>query len=145
MKKLIAITMVTFGLMVGFDLATQQASAYSWHSGTPSFAKGYWHTRGRGSVTFHVFKNHVWFRYSGWSRYGSRKWRAPWHGYDHTRFAYKVKSAALVYVDNQQDGQWLYLGVEKISQNHIRLFTQKSIKGGMVYFYKPENLYRGIK
>jgi hypothetical protein len=145
MRKLVAMISMTFGLTVGLGLYTQQARAKSVHYGTPMFAKGYWHTRGQASITYHIFKNHIWVRYSGWNWIGKHQVRPPWHGYDHTRFVYETKSAALACAEDRQTGTWFYLGIETISQNHIRLFTQKSLSRSTIYFYKPNNLYRGVR
>lgn len=125
MKKLIAIIMMTFGLVVGLGFGTQQASA-SGHAGTPSFAKGYWHTRGRVSGTYHIFKNHFWFRYSGWNRYGKHKWRAPWHGYDRVRYWLEpgsdgVRTSANVRAYDPQTGKHLEFTLIRVSKSKIYL------------------------
>ena len=128
----------------------QRTYAASWHSGTPSFAKGYWHNSQSGSrgTTYRIFKNKIWFRVSGWSYFPNHhRMRLPWHGYDYIKFKYDTSDVAILHFRNPQTGKWSYLELEKgKNKNRVNLYWAEHVQGLIASFHnEPEKLYRGVK
>lgn len=117
------------------------ASAATWHYGTPKWAHGYWHDRGKYSNTVHIFKNNYWFRISGWNRsIKHHPMRFPWHGYTHVKYQGTTSDSMWFKVYNPQTGKHQYIALTKDSKNVIEMSNYENSEFGTYY-----KLYRDIR
>lgn len=129
-------------LILFTGLSRTHVSASTWHSGTPSWTHGYWHTKGgAGATTFHFFKGHIWNRNSGWQRvFGNKKSRAPWHGDDCAKYQMLTKKVAFIHARVAQTGTYEYLGIQKVSKNKLKMGYWDNDEQAYTDVF---NLYRG--
>lgn len=77
----------------------------NFHSGSPSYAHGYWHDSHYTSL---IRGTHYWFRISGWNNIGKDKFRFPYHGYDRMHYI-QERDHDLILAYNAQTGFYNYL------------------------------------
>jgi hypothetical protein len=90
-------------------VATNSPTAWykkiNFHSGSPSYAHGYWHDRHYTSL---IRGTHYWFRISGWNDLGKDKFRFPYHGYDRIHYI-QEGNHDLILAYNSQTGFYDYI------------------------------------
>lgn len=77
----------------------------NFHSGSPSYAHGYWHDSHYTSL---IRGTHYWFRISGWNNIGKDRFRFPYHGYNHIHYI-QEGNHDLILAYNSQTGFYDYI------------------------------------
>ncbi|MCH4165099.1 MAG: hypothetical protein LKF37_10035 [Lentilactobacillus diolivorans] len=90
-------------------VATNSPTAWykkiNFHSGSSSYAHGYWHDSHYTSL---IRGTHYWFRISGWNGLGKDRFRFPYHGYDRIHYI-QEGNHDLIFAYNSQTGFYDYI------------------------------------